>query len=143
VVDASNRAYGEQISEVQKVLAQIGADQVPQYLLMNKIDQLTDAADRQTLSHFSDHQSIMMSAHTGEGKDELLNVIAQHFLRKRPMRKVMLKPEESCLRAKIYKNGSILEEKIDSEGIINMRFQMSDRHYNSLCKHHAEIFDAQ
>ncbi|MCU7959204.1 MAG: GTPase HflX [gamma proteobacterium symbiont of Bathyaustriella thionipta] len=143
VVDASNRAYGEQISEVQKVLTQIGADQVPQLLLMNKIDQLADEADRQTLSHFSDQQSIMLSAHTGEGKEELLTIIAQHFLRKRPLRKVKLKPEESCVRAKIYKNGSVLEEKIDSDGIIKLRFQMTDRHYNSLRKQHADIFDAE
>jgi GTP-binding protein HflX len=40
VVDASNPDFPEQMAEVQKVLADIGADQVPQLLVFNKIDAL-------------------------------------------------------------------------------------------------------
>lgn len=38
VVDASNAAYPEQIHEVQRVLAEIGADAIPQILVFNKLD---------------------------------------------------------------------------------------------------------
>ncbi|MBS7780590.1 GTPase HflX [Acidovorax sp. CCYZU-2555] len=38
VVDASNPAFPEQIAEVQKVLAEIGADGIPQLLIFNKLD---------------------------------------------------------------------------------------------------------
>ena len=38
VVDASNPEFVEQIAQVQKVLKEIGADQVPQLLVFNKID---------------------------------------------------------------------------------------------------------
>jgi GTP-binding protein HflX len=40
VVDASHPGYPEQISEVMAVLKEIGADQVPQWLVFNKIDAL-------------------------------------------------------------------------------------------------------
>lgn len=40
VVDAANPGFPEQIAEVQRVLAEIGADQVPQLLVFNKIDAL-------------------------------------------------------------------------------------------------------
>ncbi len=40
VVDAANPDFPEQMAEVQKVLAEIGADQVPQLLVFNKIDVL-------------------------------------------------------------------------------------------------------
>ena len=40
VVDASNPNYSEQIEQVQSVLAEIGADQIPQLLVFNKIDAL-------------------------------------------------------------------------------------------------------
>ena len=40
VVDASNPAYVEQIAEVQRVLSEIGAQDVPQLLVFNKIDAL-------------------------------------------------------------------------------------------------------
>jgi GTP-binding protein HflX len=38
VVDAANPAFAEQISEVQRVLKEIGADHIPQMLVFNKID---------------------------------------------------------------------------------------------------------
>ena len=40
VVDASNPNYTEQIEQVQAVLAEIGADQIPQLLVFNKMDAL-------------------------------------------------------------------------------------------------------
>ena len=38
VVDASNPAYVQQIEEVMAVLAEIGADKIPQLLIFNKLD---------------------------------------------------------------------------------------------------------
>jgi GTP-binding protein HflX len=40
VVDASNPHFPEQIAQVQSVLAEIGADQIPQLLVFNKTDAL-------------------------------------------------------------------------------------------------------
>ena len=40
VVDASNEGYVEQIAQVQQVLAEIGADGIPQLLVFNKTDAL-------------------------------------------------------------------------------------------------------
>jgi len=42
VVDASNDNYLEQMDEVYKVLAEIGADKVPQVLVFNKFDAMSD-----------------------------------------------------------------------------------------------------
>lgn len=49
VVDASNPNFAEQIHQVQGVLQEIGADQVPQLLVFNKMDALD-----------SDHQPVRM-----------------------------------------------------------------------------------
>ena len=43
VVDASNPEFVEQIAQVQKVLKEIGADQVPQLLVFNKVDAIDPA----------------------------------------------------------------------------------------------------
>ena len=40
VVDASNEHYPEQIAQVQRVLAEIGASDIPQILVFNKLDAL-------------------------------------------------------------------------------------------------------
>ncbi|MBS0315951.1 MAG: GTPase HflX [Proteobacteria bacterium] len=47
VVDAARADHAQQIAEVQRVLAEIGAEQVPQILVFNKIDALTE--DRRPL----------------------------------------------------------------------------------------------
>ena len=72
VVDAANSAYPEQIDEVQRVLHEIGAAQVPQVLVFNKLDGL-DAerrphALRDTIAvDGRECTRIFVSARTGEG----------------------------------------------------------------------------
>jgi GTP-binding protein HflX len=54
VVDASNPGYVEQIAEVQRVLTEIGAQDVPQLLVFNKIDAL--AAENQPVKLMDDFE---------------------------------------------------------------------------------------
>jgi GTP-binding protein HflX len=54
VVDASNPSYVEQIAEVQRVLTEIGAQDVPQLLVFNKIDAL--AAENQPVKLMDDFE---------------------------------------------------------------------------------------
>lgn len=72
VVDAANPNHLEQIDEVQRVLREIGAAEVPQLLVFNKLDGL-DAARRphalkDTLAQDGrDLTRVFVSARTGEG----------------------------------------------------------------------------
>ncbi len=72
VVDASNPAYPEQLAEVMKVLHEIGAANVPQLLVFNKLDALTDAQRPRVLDdHFEVEDRpvprVFASARSGEG----------------------------------------------------------------------------
>ena len=85
VVDASNPSHPEQIASVLEVLKDIGADQVPQILLFNKLDAMEPAAVPHVLSDAMelDGQSvprIFVSAQTGEGLPELRALLASHVL---------------------------------------------------------------
>jgi GTP-binding protein HflX len=42
VVDASNEGYVEQLAQVQRVLVEIGAQDIPQLLVFNKVDALPE-----------------------------------------------------------------------------------------------------
>ena len=68
VVDSSNPARDEQIREVNHVLAEIGADNVPQILVYNKIDINGQSAglDR---DEYGKIEKVRLSARTGEGLD--------------------------------------------------------------------------
>lgn len=70
VVDSSSPVRDAQIAEVNKVLAEIGADHIPQILVANKIDLsgLRPGIDRDECANIA---RVRLSARTGEGLDEL------------------------------------------------------------------------
>lgn len=80
VVDASNPNFPEQIHEVQAVLAEIGAADIPQVLVFNKLDAIApEARPPQVQDHYElDGQRIpriFLSARSGEG----LGMLRQHL----------------------------------------------------------------
>jgi GTP-binding protein HflX len=84
VVDASNDNYLEQMDEVYKVLAEIGADKVPQVLVFNKLDAMShDKKPLQMQDTFSidgvDIPRFFVSAQTGEGIAALRVYLSQNL----------------------------------------------------------------
>ncbi len=78
VVDAANSAKETQISAVNTVLAEIGAGDIPQILVMNKIDAIEHAPH--VLRHESGSISaVWVSARSGEGIDLLRAALAERF----------------------------------------------------------------
>lgn len=81
VVDAANPAYPQQIAQVQEVLAEIGAADVPQVLIFNKADALEPSA--QPIAIHDDYEwegrrleRLFVSARTGEGLAALRDLLA-------------------------------------------------------------------
>ena len=68
VVDAGSPTRDAQIAAVNSVLAEIGADRIPQILICNKID-LTGAAARIERDEYGKISTIWISAGTGAGLD--------------------------------------------------------------------------
>jgi GTPase len=84
VVDVSAAAAGEHTAHVLKVLAEIGAAEIPQILVMNKIDRVAGGeanagtVRRRLLSEAGSHgetRGVAISAVTGAGLERLLAVI--------------------------------------------------------------------
>ncbi|HYX64439.1 MAG TPA: GTPase HflX [Burkholderiales bacterium] len=76
VVDAASPARAEQQLEVDKVLAEIGADRVPRLLVWNKIDEakIEPAVERDQYGRIS---RVFVSARSGAGLDGLRLAIAE------------------------------------------------------------------
>jgi GTPase len=82
VVDASNPEHPEQIAEVMRVLGEIGADDLPQILVFNKLDAIPEERQpRQRLDQVEleglSVPRIFLSAHSGQGLDELRSLLAE------------------------------------------------------------------
>ena len=79
VVDASSPVRDEQIHEVEKVIEEIGAQNIPVILVMNKIDQLPEYVGRGPEIRYEKNGSvskIYLSAQNGEGLGLLREVLS-------------------------------------------------------------------
>ena len=76
VVDVSNPCYGDQIAEVNKVLAEIGAADIPQVLVLNKIDVVEMPAGVQR-DDYGRIARVFLSAQTGEGLEDLRTLLLE------------------------------------------------------------------
>lgn len=90
VVDASNSDFPEQMSEVQRVLDEIGASQVPQVLVFNKFDAM--AEDKRPMQMQDQYESdgvqidrLFVSAATGEGLAGLRQLLSLKASRTMPL----------------------------------------------------------
>ena len=86
VVDASNSNFPEQMNEVKRVLREIGAEDVPQWLIFNKIDIIPP--ERQPLAWVDLYEvdgvplkRIFVSAQSGKGVTILRQMLAEEVLR--------------------------------------------------------------
>ena len=91
VVDITSPTADEQAAHVLKVLGEIGAENTPQILVLNKSDRLDEAdraQDLPTLTHRllgetarqNSTAAVLMSGQTGAGLDQLLELIDKHLV---------------------------------------------------------------
>jgi GTP-binding protein HflX len=84
VVDAANPDYPEQIAEVERVLAEIGAADIPQVLVFNKLDAMDEAHRPHQLEDVYDRHGVatprvFVSARSGEGLPTLRSLLARRL----------------------------------------------------------------
>jgi len=89
VVDCASDTYLEQIAEVQGVLKEIGAGDIPQILVFNKLDALDDTRRPPVLQDVYDLAGvptprIFLSAQDGEGVAALRQLLTEAVLARRP-----------------------------------------------------------
>ena len=88
VVDAANPHYPEQIQHVQKVLREIGADEIPQILVFNKLDAVVPEARPGVLKDSYDLEGrqvvrLFLSARNAQGLEALRTELAERVLEAR------------------------------------------------------------
>ena len=114
VVDASNPQMDTQMYVVYETLRQLGVEGKPMITLFNKQDRLVFPG------RFRDLQAdytIMTSAKTGQGLEELKNVLLE-IIRKEQIYIERLYPFAEAGRIQLIRqNGQLLEEKYVPEGI--------------------------
>jgi GTP-binding protein HflX len=119
VVDASadDERIDEQTRAVAAVLHDIGADELPLELVLNKIDAVDGLRRRRLANLFPD--ALQVSALTGEGLDALRERIAERFSDRFEAVRLFLPYKDGGKLAELYSLGAPIEEREDRpEGVL-------------------------
>lgn len=128
VVDASSPHRTEQMAEVDHVLKEIGADQIPQIVVYNKVDRLTGIPARVDWNTEQQAESIWLSAQTGYGLDLLTEALARRCQSNSVRRSVHVPPNMGRLRAQLFELADVLTDVPDDTGGWQMEIQIPRKH---------------
>jgi GTP-binding protein HflX len=119
VVDGSapEQRLVEQIAAVEDVLREIGANELPVELVVNKIDAVDTLGRRRLANRYPD--ALQISALTGEGLDELRARVAERFGERFERVRLLLPYEEGGRLNELYALGAPIDEREDTpEGVL-------------------------
>ncbi|OOY38887.1 hypothetical protein BOV90_12260, partial [Solemya velum gill symbiont] len=122
------------VAEVDDVLQQINAETIPQLIVMNKIDRMEEVEPRIERDDEGRPIKVWLSAVSGEGINLLIEVLAELAASEQVTKTVELPPSEGALRAALYREADILEEKYSEKGDTIVSFRMPLRSFNQLKK---------
>ncbi|TBR12487.1 MAG: GTPase HflX [Lysobacter sp.] len=115
VVDAADPLRIERIAQVDAVLKEIGASDIPQLMVFNKIDRLEDTAPR--FDRFiEERQRVWMSARDGAGLSLLDEAVGSMLGLERLTGRLHLPAEAARLRGRLYEIGAIRSERAADDG---------------------------
>ncbi|MFS2291913.1 MAG: GTPase HflX [Actinomadura sp.] len=114
VVDGSDADPEAQIDAVREVLREIGADGIPEIVVINK----ADAADDLTIARLQRREphSVVVSARTGFGIDELRAAIEADLPGLESEVRVLVPYDRGDLVAQVHERGEVLKQEHLAEG---------------------------
>jgi GTP-binding protein HflX len=139
VVDAHSHQRNDQVLEVEDVLKQIGADEVPLVEVYNKIDLMPEAGPRIEYNEQGEVIRVWLSAKTGDGVDGLLEALTQRFHSDVVSGHVQLGPADGRLRALLFEQGVVLGENHAKDGGWELDVELKRRDYERLKKHEPRL----
>lgn len=135
IVDDSDSEREQRREEVDKVLAGIGAQEVPQLLVFNKIDLSGHSVSLERTEDGVCH-AIWVSALKGSGIDQLLTLISERLSQKRTEGWMVLLPSQGKLRAQLYGAAAIVGEVNQDNGDVHVHINMDAVEFARLAREH-------
>jgi GTPase len=133
VRDASHPETEAQKKDVDAVLHSLGLATILEtgsvIEVLNKID-LIASEEKQTLANRaarSQRRSVVLSARTGEGCDDLLALIDERLAASMQVVDVSLSPQDGAALAWLYRHGEVIERQVRDEAI-RLRVRLSAPH---------------
>ncbi len=124
VVDASSADASEQIQAVRKVLREIGADEVPELVVLNKADRAAPEDLKALLA--AEPGAAIASAVTGAGLVGVVDTVAAQLRALAPIVEFVVPYERGDVVAALHREGEVLVE-VHAEGGTRLRARLPAR----------------
>jgi len=116
LVDGTETDLPGQIAAVDSVLDEIGASDVEQLLVFNKIDALAEVEIERIRNLWPD--ALLISSQTGSGLDQMLAAVADTLSQKLVTLSLSVPYDRGDIVAAAHRLGEVIEEKHDELGTI-------------------------
>ena len=128
VVDASDANNRDKIEQVEGIIEQIDAQNIPSIIVMNKIDEIGDFSPRVDKDNDGNIYRVWLSAHSGEGIDLIYKALSQSLSGMMTCARIQLDVQSAFIRSEIHKIGFIEKEIMNEFGQWLLEINVT-RHY--------------
>ena len=128
VVDASDANNRDKIEQVEGIIEQIDAQNIPSIIVMNKIDEIGDFSPRVDKDNNGNIYRVWLSAHSGEGIDLIYKALSQSLSGMMTCARIQLDVQSAFIRSEIHKIGFIEKEIMNEFGQWLLEINVT-RHY--------------
>ena len=142
VIDAADPHRSERIAQVNQVLAEVGAGDIPQIEVFNKVDLLGEAPRVDVERGVFDDtgveteriRRVWLSAQSGTGMQLLVEAIGKFIGPELVHRHVVLQPQEGRARARFFAAGAVVNERALPSGATDLEVSMPRQAFEHLCR---------
>ena len=133
VVDVSDEDWRIQAETVERVVAQLGAQDIPRVMVYNKADK----CDPDTIPYFRPDEGVAISAKTGEGIDDLLKTIERALGRGKHKVKLLIPYSAGAVLDMLHREAQIESTDYAAEGTL-VEAVVDDKTYGRVAEYLTE-----
>ena len=133
VVDVSDEDWRIQAETVERVVAQLGAQDIPRVMVYNKADKCAPDA----IPYFRPDEGVAISAKTGEGIDELLKTIERALGRGKHKVKLLIPYSDGAVLDMLHREAQIESTDYAAEGTL-VEAVVDDKTYGRVAEYLTE-----
>ena len=134
VIDISDDRRTENIEQVEEVLKEIDAGEVPQLLICNKIDALENIQPRIDRDDMGLPIRVWLSAQKGMGIELLFQALSERLGKQIIRHSLRLPASEGKIRSVFYQLDCVEDESYDENGDCLLKVKLPAREWNRLIK---------
>jgi GTP-binding protein HflX len=136
IIDAADPHRSERIAQVNSVLQEVGAGDLPQIEVFNKIDLLGEQPRIEVDASGTGERirRVWLSAHSGVGTELLLDAVGRHLGPELVRCHIRLAPAHGRARARFFAAGAVIAEQLLPTGETDLEVSMPAQAFEELCR---------